>query len=203
MKRFIILLFSVPFFMGCSQDTALPVSKKVIVYDNFDNLDPAVWTSIAQVGTKKWGLASYSGNGYAQFNPYGSGQPSNVAWLIYNPVLKDDLGNIIGYQGIDMDAQSGEVLTFQTAQAYLKSVSNTLEVFASTDFDGVNFQNATWEKLPANIVTQGTKFAFVNSGDVDLSKYKGKLFIAFKAVGDGSNNSATFQIDNFRISCDQ
>lgn len=203
MKRLFILLLSVPFFVGCSKDgdTTLPDTKKVLVYDNFDNLDPNVWTSLAQVGTKKWALSSYSGNGYAQFNPYGSGQPSNVAWLIYNPSITDN--GVTTYTGIDMDKQTGEVLTFQTAQAYLKNIGNTLEVFASTDFDGINFQTATWEKLPANIVTQGTKYAFVNSGNVDLSKYKGKLFIAFKAVGDGSNNSATFQIDNFRISCDQ
>jgi hypothetical protein len=207
MKKSILLLILFPVLFSCTKDgdTVLPNSKRVMVYDNFDSLNPNKWTSLAQVGTKRWTLGSYSGDGYAVFNAYGSGQQNNVSWLIYNPVDKTDPQNI-KYMPLDMDAQTGEVLTFQTAQAYLRSTGNYVEVFASSDFDGINFQNATWQKLPATIVNQDTKkFTYVNSGNVDLSKFTGKLYIAFKAVGgdNGAKDTATYQLDNFRISCDQ
>ena len=56
----------------------------------------------------------YGGNGYAEFSAYATNDSSNIGWLI-SP-------------GIDMNAQEGEVLNFQTEYAYPDS-GHTIEVF--------------------------------------------------------------------------
>jgi len=194
MKKIFALLALFPFLFSCSKDgnTELPSSKKTLFYDQLDSIDPTNWTSLAQVGTKKWFSASYSGNGYAQFSSYQSGQASNVAWLISKE--------------IETKGETGVVLSFQTAQAYMKSVDNTISAYISNDYDGTNFQAATWVKLDAKIVTQSVPtYAFVNSGFVDLSKYikgdKTNIRVAFKAVGSGtiSSQTATLQLDNIYV----
>ncbi|OYU83465.1 MAG: hypothetical protein CFE24_11225 [Flavobacterium sp. BFFFF2] len=194
MKKLFALLALFPFLFSCTKDgeTELPSSKKTLFYDKLDSIDPANWTSLAQVGTKKWFSASYSGNGYAQFSSYQSGQASNVAWLISKE--------------IETKGETDVSLSFQTAQAFMKSVDNTISAYISTDYDGTNFQSASWIKLDAKIVTQSNEtYTFVNSGLVNLSKYitkeNTKIRVAFKAVGSGtiSSQTATLQLDNIYV----
>jgi hypothetical protein len=104
----------------------------------------------------------YSGNGYAEFNT-GAKVLSNVAWLI-SPK-------------IDMDTHTNEILTFRTAQHHLDvdSPLNSLEVFVSSNFDGLNVTKATWIPLKVILPKQATPwYQFVGSGGVDLSSYTGK-----------------------------
>jgi hypothetical protein len=53
---------------------------------------------------------------------------------------------------------------------------NALEVYVSTNFDGVNVTGATWTRLDVKLPNQATPwYQFVGSGAVDLSAYTGKL----------------------------
>jgi hypothetical protein len=170
--------------------------KTTLFVENFtDNSDGTIlnttgWTNFAQVGTKKFTEEVYSGNGYAEFTSYGSGQASNISWLI-SP-------------GFDMNKQNGEKLVFQAAHAFLTSADNSLELMVSTDYDGniANFNQSNWLSLPVTTPTPSNDFyEFVNSGEVDLSKYNGTLYFAFKIKGSGTNTAldATYQIDNIRL----
>jgi hypothetical protein len=170
--------------------------KTTLFVENFtDNTDGTVlnttgWTNYAQVGTKKFTEQVYSGNGYAEFTSFGSGQASNVAWLI-SPAF-------------DMDKQDGEKLVFQAAHAFLTSADNSLELVVSTDYDGniANFNQSSWLSLPVTTPKPSNNFyEWVNSGEVDLSKFKGTLYFAFKIKGSGTNTAldATYQIDNIRL----
>ncbi|MGV1012783.1 MAG: choice-of-anchor J domain-containing protein [Flavobacterium sp.] len=170
--------------------------KTTLFVENFtDNSDGSIlnttgWTNFAQVGTKKFTEEVYSGNGYAEFTSYGSSQASNIAWLI-SP-------------GFDMNKQDGEKLVFQAAHAYLTSADNSLELMVSTDYDGniANFNQSNWLSLPVTTPTPSNDFfEYVNSGEVDLSKYNGTLYFAFKVKGSGTNTAldATYQIDNIRL----
>ena len=170
--------------------------KTTLFVENFtDNSDGTIlnttgWTNFAQVGTKKFTEEVYSGNGYAEFTSYGSGQASNISWLI-SP-------------GFDMNKQDGEKLVFQAAHAYLTSADNSLELMVSTDYDGniANFNQSNWLSLPVTTPTPSNDFfEYVNSGEVDLSKYNGTLYFAFKVKGSGTNTAldATYQIDNIRL----
>lgn len=148
------------------------------------------WSNMVEKGTLFWKGTVYSGNGYAEFAISGSKVVSNIAWLI-SPK-------------IDMDLHTNEVLTFRTAQHHLDidSPLNSLEVYVSTNFDGLNIAKATWVRLTVILPNQATPwYQFVGSGGVDLSSYNGKINIAFKYTGSGKNLAldGAFQIDDVQI----
>ncbi|MFE3868324.1 DUF5689 domain-containing protein [Flavobacterium sp. LS2P90] len=170
---------AVPFF---SQDFETVVDKS--------NLSLPGWANIVQKGALSWKGTVYSGNGYAEFNISGAKVVSNEAWLI-SPK-------------IDMDKQTNEMLTFRAAQHHLDvdSALNSLEVYVSTNFDGLNVATATWVRVLAKLPKQATPwYQFVGSGAVDLSSYKGKINIAFKYIGSGRNLAldGAFQVDDVQV----
>ncbi|WP_348799216.1 DUF5689 domain-containing protein [Flavobacterium adhaerens] len=163
------------------------------VTDN-SNLSLPGWTNIVEKGTLFWKGKVYSGNGYAEFAISGTKVNSNICWLI-SPK-------------IDMDLHTSEVLTFRTAQHHLDvdSPLNTVEVYISNDFDGLNVSKATWIPLSVILPKQATPwYQFVGSGGIDLSNYTGKINIAFKYIGSGKNLAldGAFQIDDVQIYGDQ
>jgi len=193
-----LVIAGLTIFASCTSDNDIENAKvkTTLFVENFsDNTDGTVlntngWTNFAQVGTKKFTEEIYSGNGYAEFTSYQSGQASNVAWLI-SP-------------SFDMNKQDGEKLVFQAAHAYLTTTENSLELMVSTDYDGniANFNQSNWLSLPINKPTPSNDFyEYVNSGEVDLSTFNGTLYFAFKIKGSGTNTSqdATYQIDNIRL----
>ena len=156
--------------------------------NNNTNLDLPGWTNFAEAGSWVWREKVYQGNGYAEFSTFNSGSPVNIAWLV-SP-------------GIDMDAQTGELLNFRIAQHHLDSPNNTMEVFVSTDFDGTDVLGATWEPLSPNLPTQDTSwYDFVDSGLIDISNYTGTLYVAFKVTGSGTDTDldGAYQVDDFAI----
>lgn len=185
-------------FVSCTEesDVEYPKVKTTLFVENFtDNTDGQIlnstgWTNYAQAGTKKFTEEVYSGNGYAEFTSFSSGQASNVAWLI-SPAF-------------DMDKQDGEKLVFQAAHAFLTSTDNTLELMVSTDYDGniANFNQSSWLTVPAKTPKSTDDFyEWVNSGEIDLSHFNGTMYFAFKVRGSGTNTNldATYQIDNIRL----
>ena len=148
------------------------------------------WANIIQNGSIAWRGGFSAGNGYAEFYFSGTRVLSNAAWLI-SPK-------------IDMDVHTKEMLTFRTAQHHLDvdSPLNALEVYVSTNFDGVNVTGATWTRLDVKLPNQGTPwYQFVGSGTVDLSAYTGKINIAFKYVGSGRNLAldGSFLVDDVQV----
>jgi hypothetical protein len=148
------------------------------------------WGNFVQAGSLLWKGALYAGNGFAEFSISGTRVNSNIAWLVTPK--------------IDMDQHTKEVLTFRAAQDRLDidSPLNSLEVYVSTNFDGLNVATATWTRLAANLPKQATPWnQFIGSGAIDLSAYKGKINIAFKYTGSGRNLAldGTFQIDDVQV----
>ncbi len=155
---------------------------------NNTDLDFTGWTNFAEAGSWKWREKSYSGNGYTEFSTFGSGNDENIAWLVT--------------PGLDMDAQDNEFLNFKAAQHHLESVDNTLEVFVSTDYNGSDVLGATWIPINATIPTESNAwYEFVDSGLIDLSSYTGTLYVAFKVVGSGNDETldGAYQIDDISI----
>ena len=146
------------------------------------------WNNIAEVGTAKWKTQIYSGNPYAEFSSFQSGDVVNIGWLV-SPV-------------INMDAFEGEILQFQASQSFVSSSANSLEVLIATNYNGTNLATANWEPVNANLPTTLSKyFEFIKSGEIDLSAYKGNINIAFKVKGSGTNNAldGSYQVDAIRI----
>lgn len=158
--------------------------------ENNSKLNLPGWVNMAQVATKSWIGTLYSGNGYAEFNTTATTAVLNVAWLI-SPK-------------IDMDSHTNEILTFRTAQHHLDvdSPLNSLEVYISSNFDGLNVTAATWIPVSVILPNQATPwYQFIGSGGTDLSSYTGKINIAFKYTGSGKNLAldGAFQVDDVQV----
>ena len=191
-KALLLSAVIAPAVVSCDEDTQLPAYTPVKVSQTFskgaDNTLLAIdgWTNYNEAGSKKWMIQVYSGNGYAEFNPYSSGDASNVGWLI-TPAL-------------DLNDGKNHKLTFKASQSYVSSSSNKLEVLISTNYDGTNVAAATWTPLSATLpTTSSTYFEFINSVDLNLAAYTGStVHIAFKVTGSGTNTAldGSYQIDN-------
>lgn len=182
---------------GCSpeDDITIPNFTPLLFAEDFavgavDNtvLNSTGWINYAQTGTALWKEQVYSGNAYAEFSSFQSGNAVNIAWLI-SPK-------------INMDQHDQETLVFQSSQSYVSSAANTLEVLVSTNFDGTNVTTATWTPVTATLPTTASPyFEFMKSGEVDLSQYTGNISIAFKVTGSGTNTAldGSYQIDDIRV----
>lgn len=156
--------------------------------DHNTDLDLEGWTNFAEAGNRLWIEEIFGDNGYTEFSSYQSGDLLNIGWLVTPP--------------IDMDEHSEEILVFQTAQHHLSSADNTLEVFVSTDFDGTDVLSATWTPVAAHLASMADDwYDFVSSGEIDLSAYTGRLYIAFKCVGSGTNTQLDggYFVDDIRV----
>ncbi|MGB0981955.1 MAG: DUF5689 domain-containing protein [Winogradskyella sp.] len=154
------------------------------------NLNTPGWTNFAEQGGELWTEQLFQGVGTAEFSSFSTGDAVNIGWLI-SP-------------GIDMDAQTNELLSFKTAQHHLDedSEDNGIKVFVSTDFDGTNVLAATWEEQTATFPnTSNSWYDLIGSGLIDLSGYTGTLHIAFRVTGSGTDSDldGAFQIDDVAV----
>ena len=149
------------------------------------------WTNYKEAGSRAWQLKTTDdpqnfGSKTARIGAYSSRDPSNVAWLITPP--------------LDLDTQLEEYINFQSSNSF--SDNSDLELLISTDWDGTEagVLSATWSALPGIIVSDSESYQnWIDSSFIDLSAYSGTAFIAFKYTGGGTNNSGTFEIDNFQV----
>ena len=193
MKKFMFAAMVAVLATGCvsEDDTELAPYDAVLISEKFDLgadntiLETEGWQNIAQTGSAQWRIQRYSGNGYAEFSSYQSGDNVNVSWLI-SPAIQ-------------LEANNPWALDFQVAQSYVTNPANSLEVLISTDYDGTNVDTATWIPLEANIPgTNAVYFEFMDSGEISLASYSGTAYIGFKVTGSGTNSSldGSYQIDN-------
>ncbi|WP_296385890.1 DUF5689 domain-containing protein [Winogradskyella sp.] len=154
------------------------------------NLNTTGWVNFAEEGGEVWTEQLFQGIGTAEFSSFSTGDALNIGWLV-SP-------------GIDMDAQSNELLSFKTAQHHLDvdSDQNGIKVFVSTDFNGSDVLGATWEEQTAIFPNSDNSwYDLIGSGLIDLSSYTGTLHIAFRVTGSGTDSDldGAFQIDDVAI----
>ncbi len=148
------------------------------------------WTNVKEEGDRVWIGKEFSKNKYAQISGYKSKSSNLVAWLVT--------------PGLDLSKATNKNFSFDSQRQH--SRKETLEVLISTDFKG-DVTKATWNKLEGYVLADfadpskdATKYGKVkNSGNIDLSAYSGVVYIAFKYVGNNSDKSGTFQIDNVKF----
>lgn len=133
------------------------------------------WFNYNEVGSEYWTEQVYSGNGYAEFSAFRTGDDVNIGWLV-SPAF-------------DLTSATSAYVSFSLAQHHLSDEqNNTLEVFISSDFDGADVIGASWSKLNVAIPGESASwYAFQESGLIDISSYSGTLHLAFKYTGSGTN----------------
>lgn len=201
--KIVLVAFTIS-FVGCDEpETEIPTFKPVVYKEIFDSyivnddeyLNFGDWMTFEQAGNKVWFEKETDNNGYLEFTSYQSGNVSNIAWAITPK--------------INLDKSENEVLTFKTSTEYVTDANNKLEVFVSTDFDGVDVLGATWIPLTATIAnnsnnisnTDSNGLININSGQIDLSTYSGDIYIAFKGTGSGTNAAldGSLRLDDIKI----
>ena len=200
MKKIFISIFALTsvFLTSCSNEDDYVVApfNPVLFGENFpeddidfnQTFDFEGWTNFAETGSVLWIERDYQDDGYIQFSSYQSGEASNIGWAITPAVDLDE-------------AENTPYLKFESAMAYVDNADNKLEVFISSDFDGVDVLSATWEPLSAIVADSNTEnwFEYIPSGDIDLSAYSGVVHIAFKVTGNTTSLDGTFQVDNVYV----
>ncbi len=209
MKKIIKLIFLFTLIAGvltsCVKDDDFVVTsfKETVFKEVFDSyivnddeyLNFGDWTSFVESGSVHWFEKSTDNNGYLEFTSYQSGELSNIAWAITPK--------------INLDQSEDEVLTFQTSSEYVSNSANKIEVFISSDFNGVDVLSATWTPVVANIANNNTNIANtvsngninIFSGEIDLSNVTGDIHIAFKGTGSGTNINldGSLRLDDIKI----
>ena len=154
------------------------------------NISIKGWQNVATAGSRLWRAKEYpagSGKLYAQGTSYKS-KEENVCWLITPP--------------INLDAMTNPTLNIDTEKAYWShDKDKPFEVLVSTDFDGTNVSSATWTALDVTVAKQSdADNKWIHSGDVSLSAYSGKIYIAFRYFGDDTKGETTsYRIDNLKL----
>ncbi len=150
------------------------------------------WINKDVKGSIFWQTRAYSGNQYSQVSANNS-KTENEVWLISSVV---DLTQAI----------SPKFSFFVTAGYYN---SPCLSIMVSENFNGTEagITSATWKDVTSSFTLPtgpASGYGTLSSaGEMDFKAYVGKkVYVAFKYVGNGIDNSATttFQIDNVKIS---
>lgn len=158
--------------------------------ENFDaSTDiPAGWFQKQAAGDKAWYVRNFSENNYITMSGYNGTAPFDQ-WLL-SPV-------------IDMDKVSNKTLTFDTQVNGYGATTTTLKVYIVTDpanLATATELKATFATAPAAGADGKTKYSeWVKSGNVDLAKYKGKVYIAFRYQASKDANYATWCVDNVKL----
>lgn len=158
--------------------------------ENFDaSTDiPAGWFQKQAAGNKAWYVRNFNENNYITMSGYNGTAPFDQ-WLL-SPA-------------IDMDKVSDKTLTFDTQVNGYGATTTTLKVYIVTDpanLATATELKATFATAPAAGADGKTKYSeWVKSGNVDLAKYKGKVYIAFRYQASKDANYATWCVDNVKL----
>lgn len=197
-KLFALGLCAVVAFASCSKDDDAPALLTPIS-ESFDNgtANAAIaitdWNVVNVKGNLSWNIKKVGPNKYAEVTTFRGKTETPLAvgdyesWLV-SPVL---------------DLTKGKIKSFSFESAYnFWKEGNVFEVYVLTNADPTK---CTPVKLDAKIPTSADGFeVWYNSGNIDLSKYTGKIYIAFKYVGAVATDptksaTTTFRLDNFKI----
>lgn len=163
---------------GGTVDPVDEINEEFNSAENYTDVAIEGWTNINVQGDRKWQGKVFDTDKYIQATGYNSGLDAMEIWLITPPVT-----NI-----------SEKVLSFKSGMAYWSHTdgNNPLTVLISTDFVGDNFETANWEELTVTLAgPNDANYAWVESGEVDLSAYSGNAAIAFKYVGSDTESTSS------------
>ncbi len=152
------------------------------VQENFENGIPADWTIYTPSGDKKWFTSKFNDNTYACITGYKGTKPPYEAWLI-SPA-------------IDIKKAKSRILSFKSQVGY--QGADKFEVYI---FNGQKpFSGSVTDKINCALATAPSSgySGFVESGDIDLSKYAdGTYYIGFRYTAGSQSSYQTWCIDDF------
>lgn len=156
------------------------------------NFISAGYKNIAEVGGKYFTTKKTSANSYLEISAFAARQNAVISWLILPP--------------INLDHSANEILHFDTKDGFDNGA--ILQAMVSTNYDGGNNPaRAKWALLPA-VMSKGSSSGFAPqwmfSNNLDLSKFKGNVYIAFRYEGNDPSAAigkltTSFRLDNIMV----
>ena len=172
---------------GQGGEPAGPVEAVVSIDQNFDASTslPAGWSQVQVSGDKTWYVTTFQENNYAAMTGYKGTKPPFDQWLLTPPV--------------DMSKATDKVLSFRTQFAPYGSKTSVFEVYVLNDADPA--KATVKDKLSPKLPTSATSTYsdWVESGELDLSKYTGTVYVAFRYYATQDANYATWCVDNVKV----
>lgn len=168
--------------------TEVPTEGLAEYFYNFENVTNNTdfaqegWSNEIVSGDRKWRGTIFesdgSSNGYAKATAYNSPEGTYESWVI-SPAL-------------DLNKAAKKIVSFKTA-AYWNPTWVESTIFETYVIQGENKTKLT-HTLPNS---ESVKYAFIESGDIDLSAYSGIIQIGFRYAAQGGTNNMTWCIDDF------
>jgi hypothetical protein len=156
------------------------------------NFAAAGYKNISEVGGKYFTAKKTSANLYLEISAFAARQNAVISWLILPP--------------INLDHSANEILHFDTKDGFDNGA--ILQAMVSTNYDGGNNPaRAKWTLLPA-VMSKGSVSGFAPqwmfSNNLDLSKIKGNVYIAFRYEGNDPSAAigkltTSFRLDNIMV----
>lgn len=164
-----------------------PVEGAVTSIDeNFEGgAIPQGWSQVQVEGTKTWYTTTFSDNYHAAMTGYKGTAPFD-SWLLTPP--------------IDMSGVTDKTLSFRTQVAGYGATTTTFEVYALDKPDPA--QATVKEKLAPALPSYSTTAVYSdwkNSGNIDLSKFTGTIYIGFRYTATQDANYATWCVDDVKL----
>ncbi len=170
---------------GGDTPPAGPVEPVSSINQNFDASTnvPAGWSQIQVAGNKSWYVTTFQENNYIAMTGYKGTAPFDQ-YLLTPPV--------------DMSKVTDKTLTFDTQVNGYGSKTSKIEVLVLTDADLAKATSTTLDAKFATAPASGYS-EWVNSGKIDLSKFTGTIYIAFRYSATSDANYATWCVDNVKL----
>jgi hypothetical protein len=156
------------------------------------NFISAGYKNMSEVGGKYFTAKKTSANSYLEISAFAARQNAVISWLILPP--------------INLDHSANEILHFDTKDGFDNGA--ILQAMVSTNYDGGNNPaKAKWTLLPA-VMAKGSTSGFAPqwmfSNNLDISKFKGSVYIAFRYEGNDPSAvigklTTSFRLDNIMV----
>lgn len=141
-----------------------------------------VFTAYDVYGDQTWEQRTYNNNGYAYMNGYADGaQHQNEDWLI-SPAMCGDFASI--------------TLSFSTA---MKFDGNPLQVMISSDYEGGEPSDYTWEDITDMFDYSSGNYEWVESGEASIKNFVGPLFHIAFVYTCTDEAASSWELDNVMV----
>ena len=145
---------------------------------------PDTWTVTKLSGDKDFYVTSYNETTYAAATGYKGTEPPYDQWLI-SPA-------------IDIEKCADKNLTFKTQVNGYGSTTSVFETYVLTSNDPATAEKT---KLNANyaVAPESGYSSWAESGDIDLSSYKGNIYVGFRYYATEDANYATWCVTDVKL----
>lgn len=145
---------------------------------------PDTWTIAKLSGDKDFYATAYNGTTYAAATGYKGTEPPYDQWLI-SPA-------------IDIEKCADKNLTFKTQVNGYGSKTSVFETYVLTSNDPATADKTKLDATYATAPESGYS-SWVESGNIDLSSYKGNIYVGFRYYATEDANYATWCVTDVKL----